>query len=363
MSAGPAAQAAELRAADLAVTCLVNCFLREAGPTTELAGGRLRVRLAHLGIDLEMGLRHQSASGHHLFDLPVRVLTAPAAPAVALDPGALAALLGRELAAGDARADAEGLVAAVTGSHRAVARFLAAAATGGGAAAPRPLTPFLRAEQSLLSGHPLHPTPKSRTPMTAAEIDAFSPELGAAFPLHWFAADRALVLEDSALPEPATAVLAGLLVDDERAAPELRRLAARGDRALIPAHPWQAGRLRERPEVRSLIDAGRLVDHGPQGAPWSPTSSVRTAGRPGTAVMLKLSLGVRITNSVRLNLRKELARGVEVHRLLEAGLGAELAERFPGFGILRDPAWATLAGPAPGAESGFEVVIRENPFG
>jgi siderophore synthetase component len=363
VSVTPATEAAGQRAADLAVTCLLNCFLREAGPATELAGGRLRVRLAHLGIDLEMGLRHRSATGHHLFDLPVRALAAPAVPAVALDPGALAALLGRELAAGDPRADAEGLVVAVTGSHRAVARFLAAAAAGGGAAASRPLTPFLRAEQSLLSGHPLHPTPKSRTPMTAAEIDAFSPELGAAFPLHWFAADRALVLEDSALPETATAVLAGLLAGDERAAPELRRLAARGDRALIPAHPWQAARLRERPEVRSLIDAGRLVDHGPQGAPWSPTSSVRTAGRPGTAVMLKLSLGVRITNSVRLNLRKELARGVEVHRLLEAGLGAELAERFPGFGILRDPAWATLAGPAPGAESGFEVVIRENPFG
>jgi siderophore synthetase component len=66
---------------------------------------------------------------------------------------------------------------------------------------------------------------------------------------------------------------------------------------------------------------------------------------------------------VRLNLRKELARGLEVHRLLEAGLGAELAERFPLFGILRDPAWATLAGRAPGLESGFEVVIRENPYG
>jgi RimJ/RimL family protein N-acetyltransferase len=78
--------------------------------------------------------------------------------------------------------------------------------------------------------------------------------------------------------------------------------------------------------------------------------------------MLKLSLGVRITNSVRVNLAKELARGVEVHRLLAAGLGAELADRFPGFAIVRDPAWLTLRTGRPGPESGFEVVLRENPY-
>ncbi|HEY0409880.1 MAG TPA: hypothetical protein VGE42_06380, partial [Candidatus Dormibacteraeota bacterium] len=82
MSAGLAAEAAELRAAELAVACLVNCFLREAGPATELAGGRLRVRLAHLGVDLEIGVRHHSATGHHLFDPPVRVLAAAGRPAV-----------------------------------------------------------------------------------------------------------------------------------------------------------------------------------------------------------------------------------------------------------------------------------------
>jgi siderophore synthetase component len=351
--------AAERRADELAVTALLNCFLREAQPDTELCDRRMRVRLRHLGAALLVGVRHHSATGHHLFDLPVEVTEDGCAAAAVPGPAELAGLLGRELAAGDPRADPRGLVEAVEESRDAVARFLAAAAGG---APARPLTPFLRAEQSLLGGHPLHPTPKTRTPMTPGEIDEYSPELGAAFALHWFGADRSLVVEDSALPTTATALLAGLLVDDDRAAPELRRLAAAGA-ALLPVHPWQAARLRERADVRALLDAGRLVDHGRQGAPWSPTSSVRTAGRPGTPWMLKLSLGVRITNSVRLNLRKELARGVEVHRLLEAGLGDELAARFPGFGILRDPAWATLAPPGDGAESGFEVVLRENPFG
>ncbi|HVS45017.1 MAG TPA: IucA/IucC family protein [Candidatus Dormibacteraeota bacterium] len=359
MTAVVAPRLAEERAADVAVTCLLTCFLREAGPSAVATGDRLRIRLENLGVDLEVGLRHRSATGHHLLDPPVQVVAAPQAPSVALGPASLAALLARELAADDPRADPEGLIAAVTESHRNLTRFLAR-----GAAPSDGLTPFLRAEQSLLRGHPLHPTPKSREPMTPAEVEEFSPELGAAFALHWISAESGLVLEDSALDRTATEVLAGLVADDDRAEPELRRLAGRGSgRALLPLHPWQARRLLARPDVAGLLDAGRLRDHGLQGAPWSPTSSVRTVGRPGDAVMLKLSLGVRITNSVRVNLRKELARGVEVHRLLEAGLGAELAERFPRFGILRDPAWATLAGPAPGTESGFEVVIRENPYG
>jgi siderophore synthetase component len=84
--------------------------------------------------------------------------------------------------------------------------------------------------------------------------------------------------------------------------------------------------------------------------------------RADAPFMLKLSLGVRITNSVRVNLAKELARGVEVHRLLAAGLGEELAARFPWFAIVRDPAWLTVRTGEDRAESGFEVVLRENPY-
>ena len=224
-------------------------------------------------------------------------------------------------------------------SARNAAVFLAAAGhPGAGAGA----TPFLRAEQSLAAGHPLHPAAKSRQPMTPAEVRRYAPELGAAFPLHWFRADRSVVAEDSALEAGAAELLAGLLAGDELADPALRRLAAAGGHALVPAHPWQAARLLEQPAVRALVEAGLLADLGPQGRPWSATSSVRTVYRADPPFMLKLSLGVRITNSVRVNLAKELARGVEVHRLLAAGLADELAARFPGFAVVRDPAWLTV---------------------
>ena len=78
--------------------------------------------------------------------------------------------------------------------------------------------------------------------------------------------------------------------------------------------------------------------------------------------MLKLSLGLRITNSRRENLRKELHRGVEVHRLLRSGLAKQWQATHPGFDIVRDPAWLAVDGPDGGPVPGLDVMIRHNPF-
>jgi len=371
VAAAPSPPASEplARAGDAAVTTLLNCFLRETGADVS-ADGRLRLR--HLGLELLAPLAHRSATGHHTWRLPVRLVGA--ADPVALDHVVLAALLAKELASGspgDHGPRLGELLTEIVASAANVATFLAEAEPPGpegpaapvagpeaagapgpvAAGPPAPNTPFIVAEQSLAFGHPLHPTAKSRVGMDPGELRAWSPELGAAFPLHWFRADRSIVAEDSAL-EGATAT--GLLA---------RLLGEPDDHgtALLPTHPWQARRLLERPRVRALLEAGLLDDLGPIGAPWRPTSSVRTVYRADAPFMLKLSLGVRITNSVRANLAKELARGVEVKRLLDAGLAAELAARFPRFAIVPDPAWATLRDGG-GRESGFEVVLRANPY-
>lgn len=127
-------------------------------------------------------------------------------------------------------------------------------------------------------------------------------------------------------------------------------------------HPWQLRELRERPATAALLDAGLLRDLGPHGEPWFPTSSVRTLYRPGAPAMLKLSLGLRITNSRRENLRKELHRGVEVHRLLGTGLAAQWQAAHPGFDVVRDPAWLAVDGPDGEPVQGLDVMIRANPF-
>jgi siderophore synthetase component len=217
---------------------------------------------------------------------------------------------------------------------------------------------FLSAEQALLLGHPLHPTPKSREGLSEAETRLYSPELRGSFPLYWMAVAPGVLATDSAWTERGRPVPAEQLTS---------RLAGAGPRlpdgyAALPMHPWQMREVRHCPERAKLLDAGLLQDLGPHGSPWHPTSSVRTVYRSGASAMLKLSLGLRITNSRRENLRKELHRGVEVHRLLRGGLAEQWWATHPGFDIVRDPAWLAVNDLDGNPVPGLDVMIRHNPF-
>ncbi|MBB1246937.1 hypothetical protein GL263_25815, partial [Streptomyces durbertensis] len=257
-------------------------------------------------------------------------------------------------------ADRVDLVARVADSLRHTALFLTERRAYPGP--PPGADPFLTAEQSLLLGHPLHPAPKSRTGLSDGETRRYSPEIHGAFRLHWFAVDRRALAADSAWHRGGRVVpaerLTAELVGDLAGLPE--------DSALLPLHPWQAREARHRPEIAALLDKGLLHDLGPRGAHWHPTSSVRTVYRPGAAAMLKLSLSVRITNSRRENLRKELLRGLEVHRLLRTGLAEEWRAALPGgadFDIVRDPAWIGVDDQDGRPLPGLDTVLRHNPFG
>lgn len=217
---------------------------------------------------------------------------------------------------------------------------------------------FLAAEQALLLGHPHHPTPKSREGLSETEARLYSPELRGSFPLHWLAVAPSLLATDSAWTERGRPVPAPQLTV-RLAGPDLPLPA---DYAALPLHPWQLREVRNRPATAALLDAGLLVDLGDHGMPWHPTSSVRTVHRPGAPAMLKLSLGLRITNSRRENLRKELHRGVEVHRLLRTGLSTQWQAAHPAFDIVRDPAWLAVDGLDGAPVPGLDVMIRHNPF-
>jgi siderophore synthetase component len=217
---------------------------------------------------------------------------------------------------------------------------------------------FLAAEQALLLGHPLHPTPKSREGLSEAEARLYSPELHGSFPLHWLAVAPCVLATDSAWTESGRPVAAAQLTARLAGA----RLPLPHGHTALPLHPWQLREVLLRPETAALLDAGFLKNLGSHGSPWHPTSSLRTVHRSGAAAMLKLSLGLRITNSCRENLRKELHRGVEVHRLLRRGLSRRWQAAHPGFDIVRDPAWIAVDGPDGRPVPGLDVMIRHNPF-
>ncbi|WP_432093932.1 IucA/IucC family protein [Streptomyces sp. bgisy100] len=331
-------------AADTAATeNLLRCWVRENGiprPPDDI----LRLHLPSAGTTLQATVLHWSAAGWHRF-CGARLATGAPAPATLV-----AALLATEAARGEPGAVTD-LTGRVTDSVRHVETFIRTRAEH--PEDPAGTTPFLAAEQALITGHPLHPTPKSRLGLTDRETSRYSPELRGSFPLHWFAADTSVVHTDTALDRTTQQLLTELAGHDAPKPPPGTRL--------VPAHPWQAQDLLRRPAVQDLLAAGLLHDLGPAGPAWSPTSSVRTLYRADAPVMLKFSLGLDITNSRRENTRPELHRGLAVHRLLEAGLDSALRAAHPGFGIVRDPAWIAVDTPD-ATPTGLDVVIRDNPF-
>ncbi|GGU57190.1 IucA/IucC family protein [Streptomyces lavendofoliae] len=341
------------RAADAAtVENLLRCWVRETG-LARPADRTLRVPLDASGTALHVPVHYWSPTGWHRFGPPALDGAPPTAPPV--DAVTVAALIGRESGPAGDHQEGTDLVGRVADSVRRTAGFIAHRRRHPGPTADADL--FLTAEQSLLLGHPLHPTPKSREGLTDSEARLYSPEVNGSFPLHWMAVDRSVLATDSAWTEQGRTRSA-----DHLTARLAAGLALPGGTAALPLHPWQARDLLHRPAVAELLSAGLLHDLGPHGAPWHPTSSVRTVHRPGAPVMLKLSLGVRITNSRRENLRKELHRGVEVHRLLRTGLAEQWQAAHPGFDIVRDPAWLAVDTPCGEPVPGLDVVLRHNPF-
>jgi siderophore synthetase component len=359
--APPAAEVDGAAVADAFTTAtLLRCWVREGGAARR-EGDDLVVDLAATGTRLVAPVRFWSRCGWHEFGPAALGTGTPA------DATTVATLLAREMAGQrDVGPQAIGdLVQRVIDSNRRIGRHVAVrsaepdAGAGADSGPGSGGTPFLDAEQALVLGHPLHPTPKSREGLSEAEADAYSPELRGAFPLFWFAAHPDVVAGDSATGRAVEDLMRDLAGPSGAPAGEPDWPAGM---VPVPAHPWQAADVLQRPGVRALVDAGRLRPLGPAGPGWSPTSSVRTVYREDAPYMLKLSLALPITNSKRENLRKELRRGVEMARILDAGLADEIAAAHPGFAVVRDPAWVTVDVPG-GTESGLELVVRENPFG
>ncbi len=166
---------------------------------------------------------------------------------------------------------------------------------------PRRALDFPTLESAIVEGHQYHPSFKTRTGFTLADHQAYGSEAGSTFQLHFMAVSRGLLR--TALP--------GHEEDfwkQELGTPAYYWIAARLDElggdferyTLVPAHPWQAGDLRER-GFEELLDSGDLLPLGPAGDHYHASQSLRTlinVSHPEKA-NIKLPLDIVCTSSRR----------------------------------------------------------------
>ncbi|WP_430383195.1 IucA/IucC family protein [Streptomyces sp. P10-4] len=206
------------------------------------------------------------------------------------------------------------LPAEMIDSREAVAALLTARAR-----ATAPADPYLRSEQSLLTGHPYHPAPKARGGGPVTSWLPYAPEAHARFPLVLLG-----VREDQVAEEGDTRALDAL----GTAPPGYR---------LLPAHPWQLDLV-----ARDLAPAfadGRLLRLGTTAFDTWPTAAVRTVYEPVRDLFLKFSLDVRITNDIRRLWRHDLGR----LRRTDTAAGRAFAALGPSAAWLSDRGYRTAA--------------------
>ncbi|WVE35707.1 IucA/IucC family protein [Priestia megaterium] len=352
---------AQLSANFITMQNIINCYIRETGKGVWQSVSEMKseetlvLRLEKQPVTLYFPVKYRSATGRHLF-FPVFYYRIQKDELKELDVVTLLAFLLKEVT--DHLLQVNELIVRVLLSYENMKLFIEKRQKELETCYKWDKT-FLESEQSLLIGHQLHPTPKSRQGILPEEEEVFGPEVNGKFQLHYFKAHESLVAEQSAGSQTAAHLIKEQLKKDKAVSEEFIQSHCQADcYSLIPMHPLQARYLLGKEEVCDWIQKGRLAYLGPHGQPFYPTSSVRTVYSEDADVMYKFSIPVKITNSLRVNKRKELSRGVEVSRLLQKGLQAELQENHPDFQVIEDPAYITLGE----KELGFEVMIRSNPF-
>ncbi|ARI76612.1 IucA/IucC family protein [Halobacillus mangrovi] len=346
----------------------LNCYLRETGNfekeerypqlKRESSDQIIRIDLNKQQTNLFVPVNYESLTGRHLFSFPFYYRIGKSEEFHTLDYVTMTTLLTKEWLVENKKSLSEDeLLLRVILSCKKIRTYVEKCAEDRLHLTNEQFD-FIEAEQSLLFGHLLHPTPKSKQGLTDKEDEIYSPEQKGEFQLHYFAAKPSIVDQDSSIKLSASEIIFEDVKDFVGQA-RLQKLRQE-ERVLIPVHPLQVPVLLEQESVQKLLTTGELEDVGQIGRKFTATSSFRTVYSSQSKYMYKFSVPVKITNSLRVNQRKELARGVEVSRLLDTTLGEKLKKAHPHFRLIKDPAYINVL--LDKEISGFEVVLRENPF-
>ncbi|GAA2419858.1 IucA/IucC family protein [Actinomadura vinacea] len=334
-----------LTADDATATALLNCLVREVcAPEQQVwaDGGHLVMRLPRVGVTLRTGLARPPVGPTYRLAPPFEERRT--ASWIATGWERLADLVAGELELVTGQANPEFLTQ-VRDSRATLGALLAARGDVGEGAreelqgAQGAVSCYLESEQSLLSGHRFHPSPKARQGSPAQWLP-YAPEARARFLPRWLAVREELLIEEG---DPA----AFARLD------ELGPAVPPGHR-LLPAHPWQLTLLANRPVLRKAFAEGLLHDLGSAAPEVAPTSSVRTAYVPAADVFCKFSLDIRITNCVRKNAWYELTGAVALNDIIQP-----IFASLEGCTFLAEPAYRSVALADRRLHEGLGVILRQ----
>ncbi len=339
---------------DVAAQCFLNALVRETNDwqITEGQSAALIVPLDETQ-SVHFNVSYVSLTQHHRFTFPA-YLVAPGTRQP-IDFPTFSRLIIEKLQHQHALMDrcCEMFYQRVLESHRYTHESIAARHDWPGLR-DKPLN-FAQAEQALLVGHAFHPAPKSHEPFTAREAQRYLPDFAPSFPLRWFAVDQSQIVGDSLhlnLQQRLTRFVA------ENAPQLLSELS--DNEWLFPLHPWQAAYLLQQHACQQLLTNGLIRDLGEVGASWRPTTSSRSLYCATSRDMIKFSLSVRLTNSLRTLSVKEVKRGMRLASLAQTERWQALQTRFPTFRVMQEDGWAGLKDLHGNIMEESLFVLREN---
>lgn len=193
---------------------------------------------------------------------------------------------------------------------------------------------YLASEQDLLLGHPFHPYPKCKQGMSNDDLYEYSPEFKASLKLFWIKCHRDYIESNIEFTE-ALAYMKELFKFDV-VSPE-----SDDNFLIVPMHPWQWNKLSTREDIRTLIKYGIIIPLCEGRNEWSILSSVRSLYHCNAPLLVKYSMDLKLTNSIRHLRPEESIRGQQIKAVFKnegvAGSIEKLDILFePFFLALRD---------------------------
>lgn len=192
---------------------------------------------------------------------------------------------------------------------------------------------FIVNEQTHFMGHYSHPYPKYRGDDTVETFN-YSPEQNKKFELAWYLIPTKHLKTEQASNDSTDYIL------------ELQKMYGLNinqynlkEYTLIPYHPYQSEK------IRPILDIIGAIEIRSNEQKWQSTSSTRTIYNPHSKWMIKYSMSIRITNSIRLLQKEEIKRGPILSAVINSNYGKKITsdETLKNFKILQEPFYFAIA--------------------